>query len=93
MYNYYGDGPASGWPGDEDQGQMGALGVLMAMGLFQMDGGASINSPYEITSPIFDNIEISLNQDYYEGDKFVISTTNNSAENMYIQSAKLNDQD
>ena len=33
---------------DEDQGQMGALGVLMAMGLFQMDGGAAVNSSYEI---------------------------------------------
>lgn len=53
--------PYGGYNGDEDQGQMGALGVLMAVGLFQMDGGASINSPYEITSPLFDNVTISLN--------------------------------
>lgn len=27
--------PNGGYNGDEDQGQMGALGVLMAIGLFQ----------------------------------------------------------
>ncbi|MGQ7869199.1 GH92 family glycosyl hydrolase [Sunxiuqinia sp. sy24] len=85
--------PYGGYNGDEDQGQMGALGVLMAMGLFQMDGGASISSQYEITSPVFDKIEISLNQDYYSGKRFVISTKNNSSENLYIQSAKLNGKD
>lgn len=90
----FGDTTAyGGYNGDEDQGQMGALGVLMAIGLFQMDGGASINSPYEITSPIFDNIEISLNPDYYSGKKFVISTKNNSPDNVYIQSALLNGED
>ncbi len=82
--------PYGGYNGDEDQGQLGALGVLMAIGLFQMDGGVSVNSPYEITSPIFDNVEILLNPDYYPGKKFVISTENNSSENIYIQSAKLN---
>tara|TARA_R110002049_G_scaffold308939_1_gene515041 strand:- start:31280 stop:33610 length:2331 start_codon:yes stop_codon:yes gene_type:complete len=85
--------PYGGYNGDEDQGQMGALGVLMAIGVFQMDGGAAIDSPYEITSPIFDSIEISLNKDYYSGKKFVISTKNNTSENMYIQSAKLNGKD
>jgi len=82
--------PYGGYNGDEDQGQMGALGVLMAIGLFQMDGGVSLNSPYEITSPIFDKIEIALNSDYYPGKKFIISTKNNFPENVYIQSAKLN---
>lgn len=82
--------PYGGYNGDEDQGQMGALGVLMAIGLFQMDGGASVNSSYEITSPIFDEIEIQLDKDYYSGETFMITTDNNSAGNKYIQSAKLN---
>lgn len=85
--------PYGGYNGDEDQGQMGALGVLMAIGLFQMDGGASINSQYEITSPLFDEVTISLNSDYYKGKKFLIITKNNAAENIYIQSATLNGQD
>lgn len=82
--------PYGGYNGDEDQGQMGALSVLMSIGLFQMDGGASVNSAYEITSPIFDKVKINLHPDYYSGKTFVITTKNNSTENIYIQSAKLN---
>lgn len=81
--------PYGGYNGDEDQGQMGALGVLMAMGLFQMDGGASVNSSYEITAPIFDELKIKLHPDYYSGKEFRITTANNTPENMYIQSATL----
>lgn len=84
--------PYGGYNGDEDQGQMGALGVLMAIGLFQMDGGACVNSAYEITSPVFEKIEISLHPDYYEGKKFVIAAKNSSSENAFIQSAQLNKQ-
>lgn len=48
---------------------MGALGVLMSIGLFQMDGGASVNSFFEITTPFFDEIEIELHPTYYSGKK------------------------
>ncbi len=82
--------PYGGYNGDEDQGQMGALGVLMAIGLFSVDGGASVEPIYEITSPIFDRITIHLDPAYYPGKKFVITSRNNSAENKYIQSARLN---
>jgi hypothetical protein len=30
---------------------MGALGVLMAIGLFDVEGGASVKPAYQITSP------------------------------------------
>jgi len=87
----YGDiTPYDGYKGDEDQGQMGALGVLMAIGLFEVDGGASVNPYYEITTPLFDKITINLNNNYYPGKKFVIKTVNNKPENIYIQSAILN---
>lgn len=82
--------PYGGYNGDEDQGQMGALGVLMAIGLFDVQGGASVDPQYEITSPIFDRITIQLDNNYYPGKEFVIQTKNNSAENVYIQSVKLN---
>jgi putative alpha-1,2-mannosidase len=82
--------PYEGYNGDEDQGQMGALGVLMAIGLFSVDGGASAEPVYEITSPVFDRITIRLDPEYYPGKKFVITCRNNSAENRYIQSARLN---
>lgn len=45
---------------------------------------------YEITSPVFDRITIHLDPRYYPGGKFVITTSNNSHQNQYIQSALLN---
>ncbi|WP_316812370.1 GH92 family glycosyl hydrolase [Pedobacter heparinus] len=87
---YSGISPQKGYSGDEDQGLMGSLAVLMKIGLFSTNGGTSEKPFYEITSPIFDKITIHLNQKYYSGKQFVISTKNNSAENLYIQSASLN---
>ena len=82
--------PYGGYNGDEDQGQFGALGVLMAMGLFDVEGGASVAAKYEITSPVFDKITISLDNCYYAGKEFVIIARNNKPGSIYIQSAKLN---
>lgn len=90
---YGGITPQSGYRGDEDQGQMGALGVLMAIGLFEVDGGASIKPNYEITSPIFDKITIHLNNNYYPGKTFIIETENNNNDNIYILKALLNGKD
>ena len=88
--NYYGTGPVDGYPGDEDQGQMGAWYVMSAMGLFQMDGGASADPVYELSGPIFEKITIQLDQDYYEGKEFIIEARNTSSRNRYIHSASLN---
>jgi hypothetical protein len=88
--HYYGTGPVDGYPGDEDQGQMGAWFVMSAMGLFQMDGGASIRPIYELGSPIFEKIIIQLDDKYYKGGQFVIKAKNTSSKNRYIQSATLN---
>lgn len=82
--------PYGGYRDDEDQGQMGALGVLMAIGLFEVDGGAAQRPVYDITSPLFDEVIIHLDNRYYNGKTFRILTQNNSAENMYIQNAWLN---
>ena len=81
--------PTSGYRGDEDQGQAGGLGVLMAIGLFQMRGGAALEPVYEITSPVFDRVTIHLDRRYYPGGRFDIIARNNSKQNQYIQSAKL----
>lgn len=90
---YGGTTPDLGYGGhDEDQGQMGGVSALMAMGLFNVQGNQSQDPYYEITSPIFDEIIIHLDKRYYEGNQFVIKTYNNKKENPYIQSAKLNGQ-
>ena len=89
MDRYYGDSPIDGWPGDEDQGQMGAWYVMSAIGLFEMDGGGSVKPVYEIGSPLFRKITIHLDQRYYPGKTFVIRANGCSKENRYIQSATL----
>ncbi len=90
MDKYYGIDPVGGWKGDEDQGQMGSWYVMSSMGLFEMDGGASVNPIYEIGSPQFEKVTINLDPNYYSGGTFTIEAKNVSEKNIYIQSAKLN---
>lgn len=88
---YGGVTPDKGYGGqDEDQGQMGGVSALMAMGLFSIQGTGSFDPIYEITSPIFDEITIQLNPTYYQGKSFKIKSYNNSSANCYIQKAQLN---
>jgi len=87
---FSGTDPYSGYNGDEDQGQMGAVSALMAMGLFQFDGGSGLNPVYDITAPIFEQITIHLSPEYYSGKTFTIIAKNQSPENVYIQSATWN---
>ena len=88
---YGGITPDLGYGGhDEDQGQMGALSALMSIGLFSLQGNASATPVYELTSPMFDSINIKLDPAYYSGKQFQIITYNNTPENMYIQKVVLN---
>jgi predicted alpha-1,2-mannosidase len=73
--------------GNEDVGQMSAWYVLAAMGIHPICPG---DNKYQITSPVFSKVEIELDSAYYPGGKFTILARNNSAENIYIQSIKLN---
>ncbi len=87
---YSGLSPNYGYSGDEDQGLMGSLAVLMKIGIFSMDGGVAQTPYYDLSSPIFDKIEIKLNPDFYPGKTILIETKNNSKDNMYIQQASFN---
>ncbi|WP_372653591.1 GH92 family glycosyl hydrolase, partial [Draconibacterium sp.] len=82
----YGIGPY-GLCGNEDVGQMSAWYVLSAMGIHLICPG---DNKYQITSPVFNKIEVFLDETYYPGEKFTVIANNNSAENIYIQSMKLN---
>ncbi len=64
--------------------------MLLAIGLFDVQGGADINPDYELTSPIFDRIVIKLDQKYYPGKSITINCSNNSRDNVYIQSVRWN---
>lgn len=88
---YGGTTPDKGYGGhDEDQGQMGGISSLMSIGLFSLKGTAGTEPIYEITSPVFDEVKIKLNPNYYSGKTFTIKANNNSEENCYIQKAELN---
>ena len=86
--------PQRGYNGDEDQGQMGALGVLMAAGLFDLQGCAGENPMLEITSPIFDRMTITFPSPNKSNkmNTFEIKVKRKNADDIYIQQAKLNGQ-
>jgi predicted alpha-1,2-mannosidase len=85
-----GTSPWSGYNDDEDQGQMGAVSAMLALGLFDILGGAAPEPRYELSAPVFDRITIRLDPAYASGKSFVITTRNNRYEHPYIQSATLN---
>lgn len=69
--------------GNEDCGQMSAWFVMSAMGFYPLCPGSN---QYLIGSPLFEEAGIHLES----GKTFKIKATNNSPENVYIQSALLN---
>jgi len=77
----------NGLTGNEDCGQMSAWYVLSAMGFYPV---CPAQLTYQIGSPIFDRVIIHLDNSYYAGD-FVIDALKVSRDNMYIQSATLNE--
>ena len=89
---FYGTEPLRGYGvgQDEDQGMLGAWFVLTSMGLFDVEGHANSQPTFQFGSPLFDEIRIKLNRDYYPGEELIIRTSNNGKENLYVQSAKFN---
>ncbi len=77
--------PLNGWPGEEDEGQMGSYIVLAGIGLFDMEGGCATEPRFQISGPVFDELTLHL-----RGGDFRIISENNSAANVYIQAATLN---
>jgi len=85
---FYGTEPIHGYGygQDEDQGQLGSWYVMASLGLFDVKGFTDRRPIIEIGSPLFDKANIQLGN----GKKLSIETKNNSAENIYIQSAEFN---
>lgn len=72
-----------GIPGDEDGGGMTAFVVFSMMGFYPVTPGAPV---YALASPVFDRIAIRL----HNGKTFTIICRDNSRNNKYLQSIKLN---
>lgn len=75
----------NGLSGNEDVGQMSAWYVMSAMGFYPME---PVGGDYIFGSPLMNEASINVG----DGKKFEIIAHNNSKENKYIQSAKLNGQ-
>jgi len=88
MDHAYGPG-VKGLCGNEDVGQMSAWYILSAIGFHPV---SPVDGVYIIGSPLFDEVSIKLDSHYYTGKTFTVKTRNNSAENVYVQSATLNGQ-
>lgn len=84
LANLYHDQPA-GLSGNEDVGQMSAWFIMSAMGFYQVEpaGGR-----YIFGSPSVNKATIKVGNNK----TFTVIATNNSKDNIYIQSAKLNGQ-
>ena len=72
-----------GLSGNEDVGQMSAWYILSAVGLYQVEPAGG---KYIIGSPVVDKATMNVG----DGKTFTIQCPNNSKENIYVQSAKLN---
>lgn len=83
MLDYWFRNDLMGVPGDEDGGGLAAFVVFSKLGFYPVTPGMPI---YNIGSPIFTHIKVTLSN----GKVFEIKANHASAENKYIQSAKLN---
>lgn len=77
------DSSPRGLCGDEDNGQTSAWYVFSALGFYPITPGQPY---YIIGSPLFERATIQLPN----GKTFTVEAKDNSAENVYIQSARLN---
>ena len=72
-----------GYAGDEDNGEMSAWYVLNSLGLYPMQVGST---DLVIGSPLFDKATVQL----AGGKELVINAQDNSSENVYVQSLRVN---
>lgn len=86
IYNEMYTNEPDGLSGNEDVGQMSAWYVISTMGLYQVEPAGG---KYVFGSPLFNEAEIKVGN----GKTFRIVAKNNSKENIYIQSVKLNGKD
>ena len=81
----YDTDPLHGWPGEEDEGQLTAYHALLAMGLFEMDGGCAARPAYDLSSPSFRRIVVHL-----AGGRDLRIEAEGAPDSIYIQSATWN---
>ncbi len=79
---YVGGEIGQGYLGDEDNGEMSAWHVLSSLGLYPLQAGSS---NWAIGSPQFTRMTV-----HRENGDIVVNAPDNSTENVYVQSVKVN---
>jgi predicted alpha-1,2-mannosidase len=72
-----------GYPGDEDNGELSSWQILSALGLYPLQMGSA---NWAVGSPLFTKATIHLEN----GNDLVINAANNNADNVYVQSLRIN---
>ncbi len=80
---YGSDASGYGYPGMDDQGATSSWYALSAMGFYPVDPSSA---EYILGSPLFDDVKLGM----ANGKELEVVAQNNSAKNIYIQSATLN---
>lgn len=83
---YYFNGPA-GIPGNDDTGTLSTWLLYGMMGIYPFCPG---DMRYAVTSPVFEEVTIHLNTDYYPGKKLVIEAPMSSDEQVFIDKIRWN---
>ncbi len=82
MHNYYKNAP-DGLPGNDDCGTLSAWIVFSMMGIYPVCPG---NTDFAISSPVFDEVKIQLDNNYYPGKELIIRQSGQG----YIKTIKKN---
>ena len=82
---YLGSEIGQGYTGDEDNGEMSAWYVFSALGFYPLQMGSPY---YAIGSPLFTKATVHLEN----GKSIVVNAPNNSRDNVYVQSLRVNGQ-
>lgn len=80
---YVGGTFGQGYIGDEDNGEMSAWYIFSALGFYPLQMGSD---EFAVGSPLFDEVTLQLEG----GHALTIKANNNSKDNVYVQSMKLN---
>jgi predicted alpha-1,2-mannosidase len=88
MERFFGRGP-DGLPGNDDAGALSAWFVFSAMGFYPVTPGLP---EYRLGSPLFDRITLHLSPTHHDAETFVIEAAGNGPDNVFVQSAMLDDQ-
>ncbi|MEM1137534.1 MAG: GH92 family glycosyl hydrolase [Bacteroidota bacterium] len=83
---YFKNAP-DGLPGNDDAGTLSAWLAFSMMGIYPVNPGEPV---YQLTSPVFDEIEVQLSPKYHSGKSLVISTSKENNTQHLIERVSFN---